>query len=239
MYLREFTSSDAAPTPVGFVVTGHEPPMTINLMRGRFSPEDRPFITQAALMSDFLNIYEDNLVTRFNAQLQQMLAPRPVEEMIETPTTCPPDYLVTFLSVTSVLSTSPSPSQLSTRNKDLFCSLCSQFGHSSSVCIRTFRSGNPQTAMVDRLKRAMSIGKVEILMSSVAKSTRSRYKAGWVAWRDFCKGLEISHRLDPSAPDWNSSLLDFFTRGRKIMGGWILGFSNANAIVFHSIRSPN
>ena len=36
VYLHEFTSSDAAPTPVGFVVTCHEPPMAMDFIRERF-----------------------------------------------------------------------------------------------------------------------------------------------------------------------------------------------------------
>lgn len=37
-YLREFTSSDPSPTPVGFGVTGHKPPMAIDVISERFPP---------------------------------------------------------------------------------------------------------------------------------------------------------------------------------------------------------
>ena len=67
--------------------------------------------------------------------------------------------------------------------------------------------------MVDRLKRAMSIDKVGILMPTVAASTRERYRDGWVAWREFCAGLGISPKLDPTIPDWDAPLFDFSTWG--------------------------
>ena len=49
-----FTSSDGAPTPVGFPVSGHEPPMSLDFIRERYSPEARPFIIRAALRSALL-----------------------------------------------------------------------------------------------------------------------------------------------------------------------------------------
>ena len=55
-------------------------------------------------------------------------------------------------------------------------------------------------------------------MSTVDEITRTRNKAGCAAWRELRTGLEISHKLDPSVPDWDDSLLDFFTWGRKITG---------------------
>lgn len=55
-------------------------------------------------------------------------------------------------------------------------------------------------------------------MSTAAVSTRARYRAGWVAWREFCPGLEISPKLDPDIPDWGAPLHDFSTWERKIMG---------------------
>ena len=72
--------------------------------------------------------------------------------------------------------------------------------------------------MVDRLKRALSSDKVEILLPTVAASTRTRYRDGRTAWREFCSGLEISPKLDPMIPEWGASLLDFSTWGNKIMG---------------------
>ena len=72
--------------------------------------------------------------------------------------------------------------------------------------------------MVARLKRVMSIDKIDILMSTVAESTRSKYKGGWAAWREFCEGLEVSPKLDPTVPDWGSRLLDCFAWEHKIMG---------------------
>ena len=103
VYLREFTSSDAAPTHVGFVVTWHEPPTTIDVIRERFSPEALPFTTQASLRSAFLNIRESDLVSRFNEELRLVFAPVLDAESIETPTTRPPDSTITFVSATSEL----------------------------------------------------------------------------------------------------------------------------------------
>ena len=148
-----------------------------------------------------------------------MFAPMPpVDEIAETPTTRPPDSLMTFISSTSELTPSSSSSDLPMRDREIICTECFQSGHLSTDCTHAFRSGNPQDAMMERLRRAMSIDKVEILISTVAESSRARYKAGWVAWRDFCSVLEISPRLDPSFPGWDSTLLDFSTWGRKIMG---------------------
>ena len=64
---------------------------------------------------------------------------------------------------------------------------------SDSLSSPYYRSGstNPQQFMDDRLKRAMSVGKIDILMSTVAASTRTRYKSGWASWREFCDGMEI------------------------------------------------
>ena len=92
-----------------------------------------------------------------------------------------------------------------------------------------FRSGNPQMAMVGRLKRAMSIDKVEITMSTVAEIARSLYKAGWADRRAFCAGLEISRKLDPSASDCDASLLYFSLGGHKIMGVWYSGLLSSYA----------
>ena len=190
VYLREFVASDAAPTPAGFNVTCHEPPMAIDVIRERFSPEARPFIILSALRSDCLNIQEEDLITRFNEVLRQICAPRPVDEPVETPTTCPPDSQTTFISSNSELA----PSASSSFDREIIRTNCLQPGQLYRDCIHTFRSGNPQASMVGRLKRAISIDKVEILMSTVAESTRVRYKAGWLVWHDFRTCLEIPPR---------------------------------------------
>ena len=85
VYLRDFTSSDDAQDPLGFVVTGHEPAMAIEVIRERFSPEARPFIIHASLRSAFLNIGESDLVSRFNEELRRMFHPTMEEEIVETP----------------------------------------------------------------------------------------------------------------------------------------------------------
>ena len=229
VYLREFTSSDAAPPHVGFVATGHEHPMTIDVIRERFAPEARPFIIiiQVSLRITFLNIGESDLVSSFNEELRLMFPLRMAEEIIETPTTCPPDCIITFVSAASELMPLSHSSSSTSNSVDhgVVCRKCGVSGHRRRDCpyLDDFRSGNPQDAMLERLKRAMSIDKVEILMSTVAGSTRARYKSGWVDWRHFCSGLEISPKLDPSAPDWDIPLLDFPTWGHKIMGAGYSG----------------
>ena len=52
----------------------------------------------------------------------------------------------------------------------------------------------------------------------MAGGTRARCKSGWVDWHDFCSGLEISPKLDPSVPEWDAALLDSPTWEHEIMG---------------------
>ena len=182
VYLREFTSSDAAPTPVGFVVTGHEPPMTIDVIRELFCPGARPFIIiHASLRSAFLNIREADLVTRFNEELRQLLAPAPVEAIVEAPTACPPESLNAFVFLTAELTPRSASSSLMSAapGPGAVCRKCGQPGHWRMGCphLDDFRSGGPQIDMVGRLKRAMPIDKVGMMMSTVAESTRPRYKS--------------------------------------------------------------
>ena len=231
IYLRDFISKDNAPTPVGYVITRREPPMAIDVICARFFPEARPFITQAELRSDVMNIYYSDLVARFNNELRRMFDPVQVDDTATSLTTVPVESLATFVSFSSVQadvssssSSSSSISLCSVNNTELdpgsVCRKCGQPGHwrMDFPHLDNFRSGNPKGAMADRLKRAISIAKVEILMYTVAASTRSRYRSGWVEWREFCSGLGISPMLAPTVPELDAHLLDFPTRGHKILG---------------------
>ena len=180
-YLRGFTSSGGAPIPVGFAVDGHEHPITLDAMRGRFPPEAQHCTMQSAIRSLFLIVFGSDLVSRFDEELRQISAPmqNDDDEIIETPAEVTPDSPPEFISASSTFAL---------------------FSSALSSCSVDLRSGHTQDSMVGRLKRAMSVGKIEISASTVAESTRSRYKAGWAAWRDFCPGLGISPKLDPSVP---------------------------------------
>ena len=94
IYCRGFVSTDTAPTPVGHVITGYEPPMTIDGAHTRFSPEARPFIIQIALRSSFVNTHESVLVSRLSGELRGAFDPIPVDEVVDSPTTCPSDPLI-------------------------------------------------------------------------------------------------------------------------------------------------
>lgn len=79
--------------------------------------------------------------------------------------------------------------------------------------------------MVDRLKLALSSDKVETLTPTVAGSTRTRYRTGWTAWRDFCPVVEISPLLYRAIIVGGGIWLYFPTWGRKVMGAvfsWVL-----------------
>ena len=117
---REFISNDTAPTPVGYVVTRHEPPMAIDVIRERFPPEARPFIAQSALGIAFIDIREFDLVTRFNEELRRMFAPPQGEDTITPRTTVPVDSLSSFVSISTLRAdTSPSLNSISVANDDL------------------------------------------------------------------------------------------------------------------------
>ena len=73
---------------------GHEPPMTIDVIRERFSPEARPFIIHASLRSDFLNIHESDSATRFDEELSRLFAP--AAEIVETPRHLPARFSEQF-----------------------------------------------------------------------------------------------------------------------------------------------
>ena len=77
MYLREFVSSDAAPTPIGDVATGNAPPMTIGVIVGRFSLGYRTVVISDALRSAYLNTQSPNLVTRINEELRRLFCASP------------------------------------------------------------------------------------------------------------------------------------------------------------------
>ena len=90
-------------------------------------------------------------------------------------------------------------------------------GQSSSPYYRT-GTCNLQQFTDDRLKRAMSIGKVRILISTVSTSTRDRYQDGWAAWRDFCDGMRIPPLSDPSKDGWGEIVLGCLTWEHRAIG---------------------
>ena len=149
---------------------------------------DRPFVLLASLRSAVLNTQIFNVPYRFNVEISNILNPPSLAHFNQEHESAQSSTLVN-----GSLDSSSSPS---------------------------YRSGasNPQQFMDDRLKRATSIGKVEILMSTVSTSTRARYRAGWTAWHYFCDGMRISPRLDPSEDGRGEIVLDFPTWEHRIMG---------------------
>ena len=104
IYLRHFISTDTAPTPVGHIVTGYEPPMTIDFMRERFSPEYRHFATQASLRSAFLNTHISDSVSRFGDELRHLFDPHQVAHPEEPSETTRQSSLPSFVTGSSVSS---------------------------------------------------------------------------------------------------------------------------------------
>ena len=72
--------------------------------------------------------------------------------------------------------------------------------------------------MYDRMNRPMSVGKIEIAMSTISDIDRNRYRSGWAVWREFCDGVESSPHFGPAKEGWGELLLDFFTCEYRIMG---------------------
>ena len=61
--------------------------------------------------------------------------------------------------------------------------------------------------MVDRLKRALSIDKIEILTPTTYNSTLDRYRPGWTSGGEFCNGMGIPPRLGHTIENWDAMLL--------------------------------
>ena len=87
------------------------------------------------------------------------------------------------------------------------------------------------------MKRALSVGEIDVAMSYVAESARSRYKSGWADWSGFRDGVEIPQRLDPSVKNWGSPLLGFSAWRYKISGVGFPGLlaSCSSIMPFHLI----
>ena len=157
IYLGDFISTDTAPTPVGEIITGNQPPLNYDFTTEAYSPEARPFVLLASLRATFLNPQFLNVEQRFNYEIMNILNPPPLDRLVQ-------DH--EGRQSTRIPDTSDSPSPLS------------------------YRSGStdPQQFMDNRLKRAMSIDKIDILMSTVAASTRTRYKSGRIRGRSSVMG---------------------------------------------------
>ena len=86
--------------------------------------------------------------------------------------------------------------------------------------------------MANRTKLALSLYKVEIVMSSVSDSTKERYRSARAALGGFCSVMEISPRLDPARSDLYEQPLDFLTFEYRIMRAGYSGRLN----LYSSIR---
>ena len=130
------------------MVTGNEPPLNYDFICDAYSPEARPFVLLASLRSTFLNTHIATVRDRLNREIANISNPPPNAHFNQERESAHSTTLAAYTS------SSPASS----------CDTCP-----------TYRSGssNPQQFMDDRLKRAMSIDKVEILMSTVALSTRA------------------------------------------------------------------
>ena len=179
--------------------------MDYNFITEAYSPEARPFALLASLRATFLNTHILNVEQRFNREIMNILNPPPLDHLVRG---------LESLQSTRIPDTSDSP--------DIPPS--SPYRHGST---------DPQKFMDDRLERAMSIGKIEILTSTVAPSTCSRYQSGWNSWQEFCDGMKISPHLDPSIKGWGEIVLDFLTWEHRIMGvGYSALVTRCCAILF-------
>ena len=72
--------------------------------------------------------------------------------------------------------------------------------------------------MVDRLKRDLPAGKIDILTPIICESTRNRYRDGRPSWGDFFYGAGLPHRLDSANGDRGEMALGFLTWEYRISG---------------------
>ena len=138
-----------------------------------------------------LHTHHGAVQSRFEQEITDLLNPRPVTTA-RIPSTTVPSF---FASISST--------SFDTRTSSL-----------------SFRLRIPHQSMDDRLKRAMYVDKLEISTSTTATSTRCRYRTGWGAWREFCDGMLIPPRLDPSKEGWGGAFWIFALGG---IGLWLLG----------------
>ena len=90
--------------------------------------------------------------------------------------------------------------------------------------------------MGDRLKRAASLYKIEILMSPISASARGRYRSGWDVLREFFDGMDVSPLLGPSKDGRGALLLDFYAFGYRIVGFGYCGLLTRYAAIRYVLR---
>ena len=187
IYLRSFISTDSAPTPVGFVITGNERPSDFDFTCNSNSADDLSFVILASLRVAFAGARFDSVRIRLN------------QEVAESPNSPALSHFNHDL-----------PSKPSTA----LHSFTPPRSSSSSVdTCHSFRACTHQQSMGERLKRDTPVGKLEISTSTVAASTRDRYRAWWAARHEFCDGMQIPPRFGPIGRRMGRSLVRFLYMG--------------------------